>query len=95
MTTKRAKHTDKSIECAVKHAENLGWRIEKSNGHPWGKLFCPYRDTPCIDTCQWCSTSVWSTPGNPQNHAKQLKRLVDRCSQFQEKRIKAAGDDHE
>jgi hypothetical protein len=23
--------------------------------------------------------SVWSTPRNAENHAKQIKRIVDRC----------------
>jgi hypothetical protein len=26
-----------------------------------------------------CSISIWSTPRNPANHAKQIRRAVTRC----------------
>lgn len=29
---------------------------------------------------------VWSTPRNPQNHAKQLRREVDRCPHKEEEK---------
>jgi 5-methylcytosine-specific restriction endonuclease McrBC GTP-binding regulatory subunit McrB len=35
-------------------------------------------DTSCWNGI-YCSTSIWSTPKNSVNHAKQLKRIVDKC----------------
>ena len=37
----RPVHPDKDIEAAVIYAESMGWRCELSNGHAWGRLFCP------------------------------------------------------
>jgi hypothetical protein len=69
----RARHPNKHIQDAVKYAERRGWRVEMSAGHAWGRLFCPRHDR---DGCQF---SVWSTPRNPENHAKQIRRRVDAC----------------
>lgn len=38
-------------------------------GHRWGKAECG----------SGCVLSIWSTPKNPQNHAKQMIRAVARC----------------
>jgi len=77
----RDKHPQKEIESALKYAESKRWRVEKSKGksaHAWGRIYCPTRLKPCSGG-ERCITSVWSTPKSPTNHAKQLKRLVDRC----------------
>jgi hypothetical protein len=66
----RAKHPKKEIEKALTHLEAQGWTVEpKSSGHSWGIVKCG----------QGCSASVWSTPRNYGNHAKQLTRLVRKC----------------
>ena len=28
---------------------------------------------------EFCRASIWSTPKNPGNHAKQIRRIVDNC----------------
>jgi len=38
----RKKHPKKEIEEALKYSEKHGWRVEMSNGHAWGKIYCPY-----------------------------------------------------
>src|SRR5690625_2031697 len=51
------------------------WRVTDagSSSHAWTRLKCPEfsRDG--------CIISVWSTPRVPQNHASQIKRVVDKC----------------
>lgn len=45
----------------------------------WGIIYCPYNDKEC--RCgAFCIASIWSTPKNAGNHAKQIKRVVDNCS---------------
>jgi len=71
----RPRHPKKEIEDAVTYAEVRGWVVEISNGHAWGKLYCPFRDP------EGCIVSVWSTPRSAGNHARQIMRAVDRCSE--------------
>jgi hypothetical protein len=76
---RKIKHPCKEIEGALRHAELLGWRIEIGGAHAWGKMYCPANDAEC--RCgEFCITSIWSTPRNPENHARQLRRVVDNCS---------------
>jgi hypothetical protein len=70
---KRPRHPSKEIEAAVAYAEEQGWTWIKVTGHAWGKLNCRHHDR------DGCTLFVWSTPRRPENHAKQLKRDVDRC----------------
>lgn len=70
---KRPSHPNKEIEAAVSHAEALGWRWSKVGGHAWGRLLCPHHDR------DGCVLFIWSTPRNPENHARQLLRQVARC----------------
>lgn len=75
----RARHPNKEVEAAIRHAEHSGWRVEVGGSHAWGKLYCPYNDSEC--RCgEFCITSIWSTPKNPVNHSRLLKRVVDKCS---------------
>jgi hypothetical protein len=67
----RPRHPNKEIEDAVSSAESKGWTWRKM-GH-WGRLFCPHADR---DGCQ---VGVWGTPKDPETHAKQVTRAVDRC----------------
>ena len=83
----RDKHPNKEIEEALQYVEGKNWRVEKSKGnsaHAWGRIYCPTKGNPCISS-ERCITSIWSTPRSPANHAKQLKRMVDRCLEMQEK----------
>ena len=75
----RSKHSKKEIEDALRYAEDNNWRVEQSNGHAWGRIYCPYNDLEC--RCgEFCVTSVWSTPKSAGNHAKQIRRVVDNCT---------------
>lgn len=79
--TKRAKHPNKEIEAAIQYAIKNGWRYRHAgnSAHAWGRLLCPLEDR------EGCSMSIWSTPKNAENHAKQIKRNVKSCPH--EKRI--------
>lgn len=76
----RKKHPNPSIEKAVKYAESKSWvyvEVGKS-AHAWGKLVCPHNDNEC--RCgTFCQNSIWSTPKSPENHAKHIRRWVDKC----------------
>lgn len=80
----RPNHPDKHIEAAVAYAELNGWTVKLSNGHAWGRLLCAFHDR------DGCMLSVWSTPRNAQNHAKDLIRAVNRCPHIEEEE----GDEH-
>ncbi len=69
----RPRHPDKHIEKAVRYAELLGWHVEMSDGHAWGHILCPLRSR------DGCIIGVWSTPRNPENHARHIRREVDVC----------------
>lgn len=76
---KRKKHFNAEIEAAIQSAELQGWTIKLSQrGHAWGQMLCPFNDTAC--RCgQYCRRSIWSTPRNATNHAKQIRNAVDKC----------------
>lgn len=67
----RAQHPNKEVEEALAEAEEKGWRFRKM-GH-WGRIFCPQADR------EGCQFGISGTPRNAENHAKQLRRAVDRC----------------
>jgi len=73
-------HPKADVEEALRHAEKKGWKIEvsRSHSHAWGKIYCPYNSQEC--RCgDYCITSIWSTPKNPKNHARQIYKVVDNC----------------
>lgn len=72
----RPKHPKPEVEEAVRYAEDLKWTWRKM-GH-WGRLFCPKADQ---DGCQ---VGVNGTPKNAGNHARQVKRAIDRCPHHKE-----------
>ena len=76
----RPEHPNKEIEAAVAYAESIGWRFVKTKGHGWGRLLCTKHDR------DGCMVSVWSTPKNPENHAKAVRRVVDRCPHVEPER---------
>jgi hypothetical protein len=69
----RPRHPIKEIEQAVSYAESRGWRFVRQGAHAWGILYCPEagRDGHRF--------SVYSTPRTPTAHARDLRRVVDRC----------------
>jgi len=69
----RSRHPDQHIERAIQYAESLGWRVVSSNGHAWGRLFCPR------STREGCIISIWSTPRVGENHARHIRNKVDSC----------------
>ena len=76
---RRKKHPHKDIEGVLNHAEANGWQVVLGGSHAWGKMYCPYNDDECRCGLH-CITSIWSTPKNPGNFAKQLRQVVDGCT---------------
>lgn len=75
----RPAHPNKEVEHALRHAEEQGWAVVPGRGHCWGRMYCPSNDREC--RCgEFCITSVWSTPRNPDTFARQLRRVVDNCA---------------
>ena len=75
---RRAKHPKKEVEQALRHAEQRGWRVEPGGSHAWGRMYCS-QNVPECRCGEFCITSIWSTPKNAGNHARQLRRIVDNC----------------
>jgi hypothetical protein len=78
----KSRHPNKEIEAALRALEVMGWQVEGSKGgsaHAWGFVLCPAN---AGDTCRsgtFCRMSVWSTPRNPQAHARDLVRKAEGC----------------
>ena len=65
---------------------SMAGELKWEGGHAWGKIYCPNNDNEC--RCgEFCISSVWSTPRNPVNHAKQIKRVVDNCTSLKSENI--------
>jgi hypothetical protein len=73
MSTSRARHPHKEIERAVRYAEQRGWTVLMSSGHRWATILCTRRAR------DGCRHPVYSTPRNPEQHARRLVRLIDKC----------------
>ena len=85
----RKTHPKQEVEDALVYAEQNGWRIKVGGAHAWGKIYCPFNDKEC--RCgEFCIASIWSTPTNPGNHARQICRVVNNCI-----RNKQASDEEE
>jgi len=81
----RKRHPKPQVETAIRYAEAHGWTIDEGGSHAWGRMLCPYNDETC--RCgEFCIASIWSTPRNPGNHARQLRRVVDNCAFEKSKR---------
>ncbi|MBP0021367.1 MAG: hypothetical protein J7647_27905 [Cyanobacteria bacterium SBLK] len=74
----RKTHSKLEVENALKYVEQNGWRVDVGGSHAWGKIYCPYNDKECRGGI-FCIASIWSTPKNAGNHAKQIRRVVDNC----------------
>jgi hypothetical protein len=68
-------HSNKHIREAIRFAESLGWTVEKAGAraHIWGTLWCPH------NARDGCRIRVMSTPRNPEKHARDIRRSVERC----------------
>ncbi|MCC5934567.1 MAG: hypothetical protein LAT75_10940 [Candidatus Cyclonatronum sp.] len=69
------KHPNKEIQKAIEYAQTQSWVLKDSgkSSHSWGRLMCPESSR------NGCVISVWSTPRNPENHAKQILKMVNKC----------------
>lgn len=69
-------HPNKSIREALQYAASEGWRVMKAGprAHIWGTIYCHESSR---DGCRF---HIYSTPRNPQNHARAIRRVVDACS---------------
>ena len=65
-------HPNKHIREALKYAEENGWQFIKSRGHAYGRIRCNFGH-------RRCQMSIWSTPRNPEGHARAIRRKVDAC----------------
>lgn len=65
-----ARHPKKEVHEAVDELRKADWEVELRTGHAWAVAKCPYG-------C--CMVSIWSTPQVPGNHARQLRRSLERC----------------
>lgn len=68
-----SEHPNKHIREAITEALTRGWRVTMSQGHIWGQLWCPEQSR------DGCIIRVFSTPRNPENHAKFIRRRVEAC----------------
>lgn len=76
----RSKHPNPHIESALKYAEDNNWEVTKtsSSSHAWGRMKCPNNDR-CCRNGNYCINSIWSTPRTPENHARDIRKIVDKC----------------
>jgi hypothetical protein len=77
----RPRHPKSEIEAVLKYAESKGWTVKVGGSHAWGKLYCPFNSKVCRNG-EFCIMSIWSTPKNANNHAKQIRQKVDGCIEF-------------
>lgn len=75
------KHQHKKMREALKYAKEKGWSIEESSGRSWGTIYCPYKDSNCRKG-ENCRRSVYTTPKNPENKSRELKRIIRNCIHF-------------
>lgn len=70
---RRSKHPNKEIEAALCCAEALGWEVLPASGHAFAIMRCPWNDAT-FRCGAFCQMSIWSTPKDPENHARSLRR---------------------
>ena len=78
----RTRHPDKEIEAALRTLEATGWTVQNAKGrssHAWGFALCPANARNLCRSGQFCRMSVWSTPRNPQAHARMLVSKAAGC----------------
>ena len=78
----RTRHPNKDIEAALRTLEAAGWTVQNARGrsaHAWGFALCPANAGNLCRSGQFCRMSVWSTPRNPQLHARGLLSKAAGC----------------
>ena len=68
----RDRHPKKELEAVVEYAEEQGWEVSAGKRHAKFRLRCPHH---VRDGCQ---VSVWSTPADVDDHAKDVRRSINR-----------------
>lgn len=66
------RHPNKHIQAAIEYALKHGFTFVLGRGHCFGVIRCGVEGGVC-------HKSVWSTPRSPEDHAKDLIRVVNRC----------------
>jgi hypothetical protein len=66
-------HPNKEVSGVIEYALGLGWRFARGSGHCYGTLRCPQADR------SGCQFRIFSTPQNPGNHARRIRREIDSC----------------
>lgn len=69
----RDRHPRKELEAVVEYAEEQGWEIRLGKRHAKFKLYCKHHDR------DGCKVPVWGTPVDVNDHAKDVRRAIDRC----------------
>lgn len=65
----RGRHPKKDVEKALQYTESKGCEVsEIHHGHVWGEVRASSGQV----------FKVWSTPKNPGNHAKAIRRFADK-----------------
>lgn len=69
------KHPNKHIRDAIEYAVSHGWHFVDSgkSSHAFCRLKCTFGHTEH-------QMSVWSTPKNPEIHAKQILHKINQCN---------------
>lgn len=67
------RHPNKHIQAAIEYAEDRGWTVRKSRGHAFCIILCG------AGVRGACRMSIWSTPRNPEAHARDIINYVDDC----------------
>ncbi|CAM3475233.1 TPA: hypothetical protein ACGBUC_003404 [Klebsiella variicola] len=69
-------HPDKHIRAAIARALAEGWIVIPAgrSSHCFARLICG------IAEHRQHMMSIWSTPASPENHARQIIRMIERCS---------------
>ena len=63
-------HPKKEVREAIAYAKAQGWTLDVGGSHRWGVLWCP---------AHIHFMNIWSTPTDAGNHAKAIRRAVNRC----------------
>ena len=74
----RRRHPKPDVERALQYAESRGWTVwtVRTKGHRWGIAACGHG----------CRHSIWGSPQNQGDHAKDIRHEVDRCPHHDQQR---------
>ncbi len=83
----RDRHGNWEVEVALLYAEARGWRVEPTPGHALGRLCGPSEKSADRDDA-FEVMSVWSSPKSAHQHARQIRRVVDRGNTVTAQQVK-------